>query len=323
MKKFFESFSFGLDNWDSVGTDLSGQSGGYNGRLCAKGTVNEYNWTKILESNSEYRFGLRVNVIPNCYIGLTFYDAATVNAKFYWNNTPNVNGYRRFQILDAASNVTYWTIPASYDGIWTFIEGYVLFSDSGNAKIKVNGQQVASVSADFKGGANATSDRFKLTLYGTGGAAWFINDLYVSDEAFFYNDVEVLSVYPVSDVLQGLSRSTGSNNYALVGDGSDSTYVYKDSAGVDKYNFGNQGLTRGAVLGIQTRIKAKKETADAAVVHVHSGVYGSSDTLSVGNEIVPTTNYVETRDLILVDPDTTEEFTLAEVNDLNAGITLE
>lgn len=173
-----------------------------------------------------------------------------------------------------------------------------------------------------------SSDTFQTASFGSGrllGQAQFWDDLIVLDESF-PGHLRIYPFKPDADDTQGLTRSAGSDNYALVDEAAndgDTTYVYSSAGRVyDLYNFtvveGPSGIRWTNVKAVLLSSFSKELAAESGYSRgvIEQGLY-AYDTLPLDLE----TYYEHQQHFWQVNPDTGVAWAVDDLTGgLNAGI---
>lgn len=165
----------------------------------------------------------------------------------------------------AAGNVVRFTTASGTvpSGAWSYIELKVRFSNTvGTLELRVNEDIAGSATGiDTVTGGAEVAGRLKLRASGYGS----IDDIYFLNEQGsahndFLGDITVEAKKPNGNGnSSGMTGSDGNStdNYALVSDNSDATYVEHATAGTkDTYAFENLTITDRPILGVQAWARA-------------------------------------------------------------------
>lgn len=210
------------------------------------------------------------------------------------------------------------------ENAWHFLKIYVKIGDStGAVKIYIDNNLELDISGvDTKNHASVSLVNLIQLGHSTGADSNTIimdwDDIYITNGPILA-EATYTPCSPTSDVAQGFSRSTGSDNYALVDEMPVVTTDYVTSAlvgTVDTYEFANLPSTPQSILAVVVSAVARKTDAGdrGLALQVKSG-----STTSDGP-----TNYLSTTNLhyervLETDPDTSAAWTASAVNALRGG----
>jgi hypothetical protein len=201
----------------------------------------------------------------------------------------------------------------------------VIHDSAGSVELRQNEVVVASAtSIDTKNGGTGAANQVKIRMgdNNTGGASFYIDDLYV-DDSTYNGDIRAEVIIPngngnYSDFVGSDADQT--DNYLLVDEiphNSDTDYVESNTPDdVDTYTMGDLVTTAGNVIAVITHVVAKKDNAGSRsvipVIRIGSTDYdGSSNSVS--------TDYINYSEVLLQSPATTNDWTISEINGMEYG----
>lgn len=207
-------------------------------------------------------------------------------------------------------------------------------STTGTVDVKVDDASILSLTGqNTQATANATTSAFYLgTRFVTSGFLGNANSLIYYDDVVVLNtsgsinndfpgDVRVQSTLPTgAGTTTNLTPSTGSN-YQNVDDNppnDDTDYNYSATPDdIDTYAMGDITSTSGSVLGVASRMRLRKDSAGAKTIA--AAIRTNANNYFGSNQNVNTT-YFYYSELWETNPNTTNPFTISEVNNIEAGI---
>lgn len=213
---------------------------------------------------------------------------------------------------------------------WYYIEmSFTINDTTGACIVKQDGIPVITVtSVDTKNSANASCDRIVLgsLAYDPANCPSY-DDIYVCSTAGSFNNTflgnfRTRLVKPDSaGDLAEWTPNTGTNWGAVddVPNDADTTYVSTSvNNNIDLHNQNSPTHGGTSVVGLQTRVVARKETADAAIAIVHKPGGG---TAQVGSTInLTSATYGVTTVLHGLNPETGVLWLQAEIDGLQVGV---
>ncbi len=215
---------------------------------------------------------------------------------------------------------------------YAYLEIKVVFSASGSVTVKKNGVAIITVASQNTiptGHSSANSVIFGnvALVTTTPETAFTIDDLYIANglgsiRNDFLGDVMVTTIFPTGagDLTQWTPLS--GSNWQNVDDplAPDTTYNFGTSAGqVDLYGMGNLAATPASVFGLQWNAMVRKTDGSSYVIN--SGMKFSS--IHYGTTgFTPNTDYQDFNEILEQNPDTSADFTEANINAMQAGLKL-
>ena len=258
---------------------------------------------------------------------LSFNDDATNHCSLRVNPSGTVAFYRSSILLATSANALLATT-------WYYMEIKVTIGDAGvgNYEVRVNGTSVGwlpDTIADTRNGANASANVFGFSMMRSNYSVRF-DDIYICDGVdatatqgaannTFKGDCRVDCLIPNGNGTN--SGFTGSDadqvdNYALVNDGSEATYVTADGAMIDSYAMSDIGVAVTPLM-VQANIRALKTDAGACVIRPYALSGGD---VAVGSDINPGTTSVIYHQIMDLDPDTAAAWTRDGLNAAEFGV---
>ncbi len=213
---------------------------------------------------------------------------------------------------------------------WHYLEFKVkVNSSSGTFELKIDGLSVASGSGvNTKGGTHDYFDGFGFPgMSGSYDRAWLIDDLYFLDGSGAANNdfLGNMRVVPIRPDAAGDSTQftpDSGDNYARVNEavqGGDSNYVESSTSGhLDLYNYGAlSGITQN-IKGIQVNTECRETDVNpfSLITQCKSNGVASDDSA----QSIGTTNYVNRRRLMELNPDGSVAWTAAALNAAQFGV---
>lgn len=231
-----------------------------------------------------------------------------------------VKVYRGGGTQVAATATTLVINPSS----WNVIDFKITISATvGEAVIWLNNVQVLNATGlNTKGSGSATS----ITQIGTScNTDGYFDEIYLLDDQgsapFNYRltdpKIVAIAANAAGDSSQFTCNSSGNNIYAASLHDDDSYYNYSSTVGhIDLYNLGNVEANAAAIYGVLAQINVRKDDTPArtARLKVKSGA-----TTDDGGDLVLTTGYQMLRKLYQHDPNTSAQWTPANVNFVQVG----
>lgn len=208
---------------------------------------------------------------------------------------------------------------------WYYIEYIGTISSSTTVQVLVNGTQVlnaTSVNNQAQAGNTANILLFKNnTVNGSSGGDFYIDDLYVSDQASSLGQRRIETIYPTADTAQKQwTASTGSNNAAMVNSPKLQTtnYVQAGTVGYqDLYTLNSLSTTPTTITALQLSSLAQKTDVGTRTIatSVKSGA-----TSNDGSDVYLGIGYALNSRILATDPNTSAAWTASAVNSLQAGV---
>lgn len=215
---------------------------------------------------------------------------------------------------------------------WFYFEiRYLCDQTVGEVEMRVNGITVASATgADTNGSTGNTITTIHWSGHdaASGAADVYIDDFYVCDPSgtdynTFLGDIRVETIRPNGN--GNANQFTGSDgnstdNYLLVDEAaySSADYVGSDTAGHnDQYTFGNLARTTGSVRGVMALGVVSKDDSGAKDAHLLTRTGGVDYN---GDDFSPTTSDSVYKQVWEVNPGTTADWSISEVNAAEFGI---
>jgi hypothetical protein len=330
----FDHYTTASQKWTVAGRN--GISAG-NGRLLAAGYT---------ESNSVAGTGgSMTKILPSTYAtlivgaGIKFTGTGLFRWLFQEGATTHieltVNGSGFIEVRRGAGGTLLATgITPLVADTYYHLEVKVNVHDStGSVEVRINEAVDCTFTGDTRnGGATGLMDRFsQSTPYGGtfGNGFAYFDDLFIMSTAGSYNndfkgDCRVEALYP--DANGNSSQFVGSDgnstdNYALVDEkppNSDTDYVQSSTVGEkDTYNYGSITSTTGNVHGVQVLPFARKTDAGSRSI---ASIARSNGVEGVGADKALAETYAYHPQIFEENPDTTDAWTIAEVNAAEFGV---
>ena len=193
---------------------------------------------------------------------------------------------------------------------------------TGSVVIRVNEQEKLNLSnIDTQNTANAYANRIQIGGY----FGIKIDDLYICDgdgttNNDFLGDVRVCALFPNGADVSEWTPSAGAN-YECVDDNpanDDTDYVSSSTANqIDTYALSDLPAFTGDIKGVQALLCARKDDAGTRQI---AQVIKPDATNHVGTTRELADNYTYYRELWENNPDTTNPWTISEINSLKAGV---
>ena len=252
-----------------------------------------------------------------------FFDQANFAIKVYRGFAPSATST---QLYISPNNV--WTAK-----VWNFIEIWPVIDDTtGSVTVRVNGVVVATLTGadtDFSG--NTWWDSVTFTNPGVGMVATF-DDLYYADTVVgpgsypannFLGDVRVATLFPTANAGVHFTPLAGTN-FSEINEhqmDSDASYNFSTTAGdEDFFTFDPLENTVSKIYGIQLTGAWRKDDGGMRVIDQVVKT-GGTEYLSPDHS-VPDNFYAYFTDLWILNPNTSVNWTLTDVNNILAGYKL-
>lgn len=318
--------------WAGAGVTLitlvAGRFGGQAAESLSSSTQQRYMTRTLPAVTTAVGVGvaLRMTVFPtadNVHALIAFVKGTTYTLGLRVTTTGAIEVYR------LTTNIAGTSLGVSAAGVitantWHYVEfGATIHDTTGVVIIKVDGVTVLNLAAQDTNNAVTNVDTIHLGYPDANslalGTAQF-DDLYIMDASATLGERRVETLYPTSDVLQGLTRSAGAQNFALVDEAvanGDTDYVSGSVVGDrDTYGFGDLTGVPATINAVQISSFAMKTDAGARSIanQVISGA-----TTSDGANFALAASYSKHERLMLTDPDGSVAWTAAKVNALTGG----
>ena len=221
--------------------------------------------------------------------------------------------------------------------VWNYIEVRAKIDNSaGVIDVHINGVSVTSVSGvDTQATTNAWFDSADFLLVPPINTQTFIwrDDFDYCDTTTgagataantFLGDVRVATLFATGDDSVQWTPNSGSDNFSRINEpamDSDTSYVSTSTAtDQDTYDFEPLINTVGTIFGIQLTVAARKDDAGSRVI---KQVLKSGGTTDFGaDNALPDVTYAYFTDQWILDPNTSANWTRANVNAIAAGVNL-
>jgi hypothetical protein len=219
--------------------------------------------------------------------------------------------------------------------VWNFVEMWpVINSSTGSIKVNVNGvTMVNQTGLNTQATANAWWDEMTANPNGQVGVATInIDDLYYADTSVgagtypantLVGDSKVVTLYANGNDSVQWTPLAGANwqEISEIAMDSDVSYNYSSTPGQqDTFTFGALQNTITVIYGIQLTFAARKD--DAGVRTVKSDVKISGVNYYGANHNIPDTTYAYFTDQWILDPATSANWTITNVNSAVYGYDL-
>lgn len=225
-------------------------------------------------------------------------------------------------------------VPA---GTWTYIEMKAkCHSGSGEVYVKVNGTTVLSATSLDTANMSANNYFTSIGIGGSGGTSisgevTYFDDFYYCDDTggvndTYLGDIQIQAIYPEgagsqTDFAIGGSAAAATNWESVdeTSPDDDTTYVTSDTVGdQDLYEMQDVSSTATTIFGLLCNGRIKK---DDATVREYALLVESGGTIGqVATRTAPYGSYVNQQDVSELNPDTSAQWTVSEVNAMTAGI---
>lgn len=262
----FESGNFGL--WSSIhpnatiNNSLSGRTGNY----CLNFSNASHYITKILPSDDEYYFSMKLNFTDMSSLKgiINLYEGAILHLQIYASQLGVINIKKAGSVL-ANSSVGVFTSVT-----WYLIEFYVKIADTeGRCVVKVNGITYIDFTGDTRNaGTSGVINSIKIGYDITDEAVYsyyYLDDVIIDDANWIgSSSIQGLAVTGAGTTTQ-FDPSTGSN-YACVDEipPSDADYISTNVANeIDTYACGNLTGTINSVKAVQVQARCMQEGSPA------------------------------------------------------------
>jgi hypothetical protein len=219
------------------------------------------------------------------------------------------------------------------DSIWHYIEMHVTISDTvGTVQVRLDGQTTNEINftGDTRNGGTSTNiDAVYFSVFaGSSGTSTALSDMYICDTSGTLNnswlgDVAVRALVPNGNgTYTQLTNSSGtqSSNYTYVDElpSSGTDYVGSSTSGLaDTYAMTDVPSGVATVYGMQVNAFVKKSDANLGQAKMR---FRSGSTDFTGSTITAATSTQEFRQLRETNPLTGNQWTVSEVNGIEAGI---
>jgi hypothetical protein len=243
------------------------------------------------------------------------YENATLHTDIRFElSTGRLKATRNGTVLGITTN------PATPLNVWAHIQIKIVVNDAAGAVlIKVNDQTVLNLTGvDTQNGGTGAVNQVKL--YGIASGTTYISDYWI-DDADLLGDCRIECIMPggAGDTT-AWTPSAGANRECVDEIGPDGDTSYVSSATVDQidtYEFGNLVPASGLVKGVMASVWARKDDAGVRQMAIVARP-GSTD--RIGDTITLADTYTYYRQLWDLNPDTSGEWSIAEVNASEFGI---
>jgi hypothetical protein len=266
-------------------------------------------------------FAWRVSSLNRHIFG--FQDNGSAQVELRINSTGNLFMTRNGTAISSAGTTVYAI------NTWYYTEVKVTIDNSaGSFEVRV--AEVVELSGsglDTQNTANAYVNQLRF-FQGNAGVNLDIDDVYFLNSSGgthndFLGDCRIETIYPsgAGNSTQ-FTPNTGSNFAAVDesgGSDSDTTYVASSTVGhKDTYTFGDLVSTTGSVVAVQPHITHRIDTSGTRSLAIVTRSGGSEADSS--NIAVTSTSYTQARELQTVNPVTTSNWTISEINAAEFGI---
>ncbi len=210
---------------------------------------------------------------------------------------------------------------------WYYLEFKITFHNTtGAIEFRINENvDVNSSPLNTRVSSNNSANGFTFAanFYGHYTDDFYMLDTSGSANNDFLGDVQVQSLLPSgAGAHTDFTPSTGSNwqNVDEVPSDGDTTYNESTTTNhIDTYAFGNLSASSATVLGVMVNYTARKTQAGS---RNFAPVVRTNSTDFVGDEVSATASYKTNYQLYEENPDTTDPWTVSEVNAAEFGIKL-
>ena len=285
-----------------------------------------------------YGVGFRYpgSTVPSTQCQAILYDSATAQVGWKLNSNGSISVYRGAtsgSTLIGTTTTGLITLNSVSTADYKMVELEVVFATgaTGTVKLRVNDTEVLNVSSvQTSNTANAYCTHYAISGSNAGSEGVNYDDLYVNDDTgsaphnTYYGEAFVVErVLPNADGNSSQwTRSTGTNNYAMVDDtGNDDTdYVSSSTTNqIDTYGCSNLTNASGTVIGIEHNMIIRKDDVANRVV---------APVIRTGGTDYPQTNRTATGTYTLwyerinTNPNTSLPFSISDINGIEIGVKL-
>lgn len=210
-----------------------------------------------------------------------------------------------------------------------YIEVLVTVHNTAGAyTVKVDGVTwLSATGVNTRNTANNTANQVQLAWSVVSSGSMDVDDYYIADDAGSINNtflgpvkIECLRPNAVGNTTQ-LSPTGAANNWDCVNDTTpddDSTYVADGTVGhKDTYGMTDLAQTAGTVCGVQSLLRARKDDLSTRQI---CAVYRSGGNDYDGSTVTLASGYADYLEVKEANPDTTNPWTIAEVNAAEMGL---
>ena len=217
------------------------------------------------------------------------------------------------------------------DGNWWFLEVKTVndTGTSGSVIVRVNGTEICSnLACDTIPNGDTRYLKFGGS-HSISGTSAYLDDLYICDGTGttnndFLGEISIKTLSPVSDISGTGTPSTGATRYGVIDEANYSTSDYLTSTTNigDRDEFGLADLTEtsGTIFGVNAVVISEKDdSGDRSLKVFVKPNGGSSEDISSANPLSfgssSATNVISE-----TNPDTSNAWTISDVNNMNMGI---
>jgi len=209
---------------------------------------------------------------------------------------------------------------------WYYAELKVNMADAGSYELRINGVTEFSGSTDCQALGSSGADWVRLFHNGVDAGSYFIDDIYVSNDAGsapqndFLGPHYITTLKPTADNSVTGTPSSGGTNALMVDEATanlDTDYVTHSAAGTDLYDLGNLPTSPSQISAVQVTSVTKKTNSGTLTAR---NKLKSNATTSNGTTQGMGPEYNWWGDIFETDPDGGIAWTPSKVNAAVAGI---
>ena len=222
------------------------------------------------------------------------------------------------------------SVDALSIGVYYYIELKATIADAGGvAIVRVNSIEWINFSGDTKQTANAYATNVLLGRGAGGGGTFHYDDFYLCNQSGsvnnnFLGDIRIEAILPSGAGNSAQWTPSAGANYENVDETPpDEDTTYNSSltpTNLDLFAMANLVSTSGSIKGIQTLRYTRKDDAGARIIRraIRTGAtnyFGSNESISLQT-------YAYFHEIVENNPNTTNPWTISEVNAIEAGYEL-
>ena len=332
----FDHYTTITNKWDAVsnvaGVSIHSDAGrnGTNGLKFELGYQIGYSVQKNLPLASTYIVGTAVYIpgnVPNADTPfLSFREGSINHVVIHITADGHLKVYRNTTLLSTSVNAL--SFDTSY-----YIEVKATINDSTGAVIvRVNGVDWVNISAvDTQNGGSGVIGNILIGNFysslGAVGVSVYLDDLYICDTAGSYNnnflgDIRVETLLPDGGGSNTDWTPSAGSNYDCVNESapnSDTDYVYTSNVNdTDSYTYSDLTSATGSVKAAVVWAFSKKD--DGGTRLIRAVAKSGATTGDNGSDLAPGTSYSYLQGLFEINPDTSSEWTISEINGAEFGV---
>lgn len=208
---------------------------------------------------------------------------------------------------------------------WHYIEVAINCDPAaGSLHVSIDGEDQGTFNGKTQSTQRPNVARIRYARYLANNIDFAVDDMYVKkDELELLGECRIQLLEVNQDAAIQFARSSGANNYSMVGAGSsdgDTSYNYANDPGL-KDLFANTGIqvNPDKIHAVGLNIASRKEDSGTRTIR---GVVKSGAAFGYSTNYNLTVNYTWTRKLLLLDPETNLPWTKTRVNAMQLGYEL-